>query len=237
MSAEPLILAFDTSGPRCATALMQGDRVLATRFEERAKGQAERLMPLIEATLAEAGLAPGALDAIAVGVGPGNFTGIRISVSAARGLALALGIPAIGVTSFEAMRGPSSHRDPAPQLVTLEGPRGGLYVQHFLNGQANRPAHYLPDLRAPDLAALGLTADTPILGPHADILSALFPPADTANGPPWKRSDLPRHDLAAILARIAADKLAAGVPLPRPAPHYVKPADAAPSRDSGPVLL
>ena len=63
-----------------------------------AKGQAERLMPMLEELLAEAGIAWRIFAPLAVGTGPGNFTGVRISVAAARGLALGLGIPAIGVT-------------------------------------------------------------------------------------------------------------------------------------------
>ncbi len=66
------------------------------------KGQAERLFPLIGEVMAQAGLAWSDLDAIGVGIGPGNFTGVRISVAAARGLALSLGIPAIGISATEA---------------------------------------------------------------------------------------------------------------------------------------
>ena len=67
------------------------------------KGQAERLMPLISELLAEAGVVLADVTAIAVGTGPGNFTGVRIAVAAARGLALGLGVPAIGVTRLEAL--------------------------------------------------------------------------------------------------------------------------------------
>lgn len=66
-----------------------------------AKGQAERLMPMLEEMLSEAGLAWGDLGLIGVGVGPGNFTGTRIAVAAARGLALGLGVPAVGVSGFD----------------------------------------------------------------------------------------------------------------------------------------
>ena len=100
---DPLrVLGFDTSAAHCAAAVVCGDRVLAERAEPMTKGQAERLFPLLEELLAEAGLAWSDLDAIGVGVGPGNFTGVRISVAAARGLALSLGIPAIGVSATEA---------------------------------------------------------------------------------------------------------------------------------------
>ncbi|WP_444870364.1 tRNA (adenosine(37)-N6)-threonylcarbamoyltransferase complex dimerization subunit type 1 TsaB [Rhodobacter capsulatus] len=103
MRSEPLVLGFDTSAAHCAAALVRGGTVLATRAEDMAKGQAERLMPLLEELLAEAGLGWHDLDALGVGTGPGNFTGVRISVAAARGLALGLGIPAVGVSVFEAL--------------------------------------------------------------------------------------------------------------------------------------
>lgn len=96
------VLGFDTSAAHCAAAVICGDRVLAQRVEPMTRGQAERLFPLLEELLAEAGLSWPDLDAIGVGVGPGNFTGIRISVAAARGLALSLGIPAVGVSATEA---------------------------------------------------------------------------------------------------------------------------------------
>ena len=93
---DALSLGFDTSAAHCAAALLQGDRVLAHRHEEMARGQAERLFPLLAEILAEAGAGWHDLAVIGCGTGPGNFTGIRIAVAAARGLSLALAIPAPG---------------------------------------------------------------------------------------------------------------------------------------------
>jgi len=90
-----------------------------------ARGQVERLMPLMQDMLAGAGVNWADLARIGVGVGPGNFTGIRIAVSAARGLALALDIPAVGVSTFEvASRG---HRQ--AHLPVVPGPRDQVYMQ------------------------------------------------------------------------------------------------------------
>jgi tRNA threonylcarbamoyl adenosine modification protein YeaZ len=88
MANDPIILAFDTSAAHVAVAVMRGDTVLASHAEPMARGQAEQLFPMIEQTLDAAGIALNAIDRIGVGIGPGNFTGIRISVAAARGLAL-----------------------------------------------------------------------------------------------------------------------------------------------------
>jgi tRNA threonylcarbamoyl adenosine modification protein YeaZ len=108
LPSEPIILGFDTSAAHCAAALLCGDRVLVSRREEMTRGQAERLMPLLEECLSDAGFGWSDLTAIGVGIGPGNFTGIRIAVSAARGLALALDIPAVGVDGFDAREKPGS---------------------------------------------------------------------------------------------------------------------------------
>jgi tRNA threonylcarbamoyl adenosine modification protein YeaZ len=97
-----VVLAFDCSAAHCAAALLSDGRVLVSVQEPMETGQAERLMPLLEEMLAEQGLGWRDLGGIGVGTGPGNFTGVRIAVSAARGLALGLGIPAVGVTVLEA---------------------------------------------------------------------------------------------------------------------------------------
>ena len=122
---KPLILAFDTSGPYCAAALLSGDAVITQAVEEMKKGQAERLMFLLEELLQLHGLAYADLDALAVGTGPGNFTGIRIGVSAARGLALGLGIPAYGVNGFEQR----AILDPSATVHSIAAPREQRYVR------------------------------------------------------------------------------------------------------------
>lgn len=195
MSA-PLVLGFDTSAAHVAAALVSGDRVLARKVEHMKRGQAERLIGLLDDVLAEGGHQWDALHAIGVGVGPGNFTGIRISVSAARGLALGLGIPAIGVTSFDAM----SHKMTTPALPIVPGPRDQAYVA---------PAGEEAYLASPEqLATLAQThqLQTP-----------------------------PEEGLAVQIAQVAVTRLSD--PKTRPAPFYIKPADAAPPRDPAPVIL
>ncbi len=122
--SDVLVLGFDTSAAHCAAALLCGSRVLVARSEAMTRGQAERLMPLLEDVLAAGGAGWGDLARIGVGVGPGNFTGIRIGVSAARGLALALEIPSIGVTSFEVI----SSGTEAAHVPSVPAPRDHVYV-------------------------------------------------------------------------------------------------------------
>ncbi|HRO15722.1 MAG TPA: tRNA (adenosine(37)-N6)-threonylcarbamoyltransferase complex dimerization subunit type 1 TsaB, partial [Paracoccus sp. (in: a-proteobacteria)] len=86
-----LTLGFDTSAAHCAAAVVFGGCILAQRFEPMQKGQAERLFPLLAEVMDEAGVALSDLTVLGVGTGPGNFTGIRIAVAAARGLSLSLG--------------------------------------------------------------------------------------------------------------------------------------------------
>lgn len=195
------LLAFDTSAAHCAAALLSGGRVWL-RHEPMDKGQAERLMPLLEELLAEAGIGWSDLAGIAVGTGPGNFTGVRISVAAARGLALGLGIPAIGVTRLEAL----AHGLPRPLTVIEDARRGEAYVQEFAGKTG--PAHLAP---LPVMATGAVTGSAAPKG-----LPAAMP-------------------LAQAIAEIALSRL--GTPQPRPAPFYLRGADAAPPSDPPPVIL
>ncbi|MCV6593945.1 MAG: tRNA (adenosine(37)-N6)-threonylcarbamoyltransferase complex dimerization subunit type 1 TsaB [Silicimonas sp.] len=199
MPPETTILAFDTLAAHCAAALLDGDRILAEAHEDMARGQAERLFPLLEEVLTKGGKGWSDLDALGVGIGPGNFTGIRISVSAARGLALSLGIPAVGVSGLEAQ----VFGIDRPVLSALPAPKGAVYAQRFDD-----------DDSAP---SMGLPGDIALTAPRAvgiDAMGgALTPPAP----------------LAPAIARLAATRYLDSPP--RPAPLYIRPADAAPRRD------
>ena len=214
MAHAPLILSFDTSAAHCAAALLSGDRILATRGEEMGRGQAERLFPMLEDLLGEANVTWRDLTAIGVGVGPGNFTGIRIAVSAARGLALGLSIPAVGVSSFDALREGAE----GPVLAAVSAPRGAVYLDA---PDASPLGPVQPDALAAEIAGNGLD----VVGAEADTLARLT----------GGRALAPTYPLAEAIARAAARQ--AGSDLPRPKPLYVRPADAAPSREVPPVLL
>ncbi len=219
MPPETPLLAFDTSAAHCAAALLWRGEIVAQAREEMAKGQAERLMPMIEEMLAGAGLCWRDLGAIAVGVGPGNFTGIRISVAAARGLALGLGVPAVGVTGLEVLAFGASGRS----RVALPASRGAIYVQDF-EGEV---ALSLPR---------EVVADDPELWPAETSLALIgdWPePPDAARHPRITRPDAAARLRA--MAHIGARHVAQGASLP--APFYMRAADAAPPRDPPPVIL
>lgn len=230
---SPVILGFDTSGHHCAAALYWGDNQIAQITENMSKGQAERLIPMLQALLDQEGFTWTDLDAVAVGVGPGNFTGIRIGVSAARGLALGLDIPAIGVSSFELLRGATSTRDHPPQLVSLPAPRSTNYLQRFNNGQASAPPSHVT-VSPQGLADYHLPADTGIIGDNArELASLLSSPRQGGHLASFERS---LQNIPETLVRIAADKFAQGTN-GAPAPLYVRDADAAPPRDAPPTIL
>ncbi|HHS94531.1 MAG TPA: tRNA (adenosine(37)-N6)-threonylcarbamoyltransferase complex dimerization subunit type 1 TsaB [Rhodobacterales bacterium] len=201
MRPDPTLLAFDTSAAHCAAALLVGGKIVGMRAEEMKRGQAERLMPLLEELLDEAGIGWGDLDGVAVGIGPGNFTGIRIAVSAARGLALGLGKPAIGISTLEAQA-----EGIARPCLSLHDARRGMTFAQVLGVAGPEAPEIITDITShrPDL-------------PRAPIID------------PGR--------LPAAMARIAAIRLASGAPIPRPAPLYIRAADAAPPKDPAPVIL
>jgi tRNA threonylcarbamoyl adenosine modification protein YeaZ len=230
MSGSPRILAFDTSAAHCAAALLIGDRIVASRHEEMGRGQAERLFPMLEEVLGAAGVVWEELDAIGVGVGPGNFTGIRIAVSAARGLALSLGIPAVGVSLFEQMRMEAGTASDI--VVSLEAPRGQAYIQKFKSGKVEGEP-YLIDPHSLD-AVLDASEGALILGHEAGGI-ARSAKMSTAKSFPFVDASIAKP--AERAARLAAERFASGGEIPRPAPLYIRPADAAPASDPPPVIL
>jgi len=209
-----IILAFDTSAAHCAAALLSGGRLVIQRSEPMDKGQAERLFALLSELLVEAGVGWHDLAALAVGTGPGNFTGVRIAVAAARGLALSLGIPAVGVSTLDAL----ALSLPRPTVAILDARRDQVYVQVF--GAAPRPA-----------ALLDATA-SPVIAPGATFVgynARMF--AERCRG----RAMTAALPLAEAIARIALTRL--DPPPARPAPFYLRGADAALPADPPPVIL
>ena len=221
-----LILGFDTSGPACAAALLRGDVCIAQRHEDMTRGQAERLMPMLAEMLADVGAGFGDLAAIGVGTGPGNFTGVRIAVAAARGLALARAIPAIGIGRLEA----AAFGLPRPLLAVEPAQRGGVYLQRFAP-DASGPPEQPEQIDAEALPGLALPPGHALTGSAAALLVAAMSSAPKTP-PPVLPAAMP---LAEAIARLAASRRAQ--PQPRPAPIYLRPADAAPSSQSPPPLL
>lgn len=100
--ADGPILAIDAGGHACSAALWRTGHILAHETEAISHGQAAALMPMIERVMARAGIGYASLARIAVAVGPGGFTGLRVAIATARGLGLAAGVPVVGISSFQA---------------------------------------------------------------------------------------------------------------------------------------
>ena len=209
-----MILAIDTSAGQCAVALLGAGEPVSERAEMD-RGHAEALFPMIEAVLARAGAAYPDVTRIAVCTGPGSFTGVRIGVAAARGLALSLGIPVIGVSRFEALAAEAG----GPVAVCLAGRGRTVYVQCFgAGGEPSEPARMVgadevAGAVPPDIARSAGDAAHLFTGDSALLAKGLPDPA--------------------VIARLAGGR----PPLEPPRPLYLRGADAAPPREAPPPLL
>ena len=133
MDCARRLLAFDCAGSSCSVVLWDQEQVRARRHEAMGRGQAERLVPMIEAVMTEAALDFAQLDAVAVTRGPGGFTGVRIGLATARGLALACRLPLLGVSNFRvAAQGvPAAERAGRTLVVALDAKRSDVFVQLY----------------------------------------------------------------------------------------------------------
>jgi tRNA threonylcarbamoyl adenosine modification protein YeaZ len=162
-----ILLAIDTAANLCAACVYDSvaGRELGRAVLDIGKGHAERLIGVIETALASATKAYSDLDRIGVAVGPGSFTGVRVGVATARGLALALGIPAVGVDTLEALAAEARQKFPDRAiLAVIDGRRGDLYCAAY----------------APDGAVL--TAPAAVSTAEAVALARRFEAALAGNG-------------------------------------------------------
>jgi tRNA threonylcarbamoyladenosine biosynthesis protein TsaB len=132
MSNEQAILSFDTSMNACGAGVYAGGQIYARR-ELMMAGHGERLVPMIQDVLAEAGIAFKDVDAIVTTLGPGAFTGLRIGLSSAKAFGFALGIPVVGVSTFQMLASQyvAQHAGTVPLAVIIETKREDFYFQRF----------------------------------------------------------------------------------------------------------
>ncbi|MGN5145751.1 tRNA (adenosine(37)-N6)-threonylcarbamoyltransferase complex dimerization subunit type 1 TsaB [Aeromonas veronii] len=114
---ELKILAVDTATEACSAALLVGDK-LFSRWEEAPRDHTRKILPMVQAVLEDAGISLSDLNAIAFGRGPGSFTGVRIGISVAQGLAFGAGVPLIGISTLAAMAQGAYRLDGAEQVLT-----------------------------------------------------------------------------------------------------------------------
>jgi len=211
-----LVLGLDSAGRGASAALLRGGALVAARDAAADRGQAEILLPMIAAVLKDGGTDPMGLDLIATTTGPGSFTGLRIAIATARGLALAAGVPATGVSRLAAVaaRFPPGHREGRGLLVALDTRRDDFFLQLFTATAQD------PYLAGAETAAR-ILPEIPLLvaGDAAPRLAAALPGRDivVASG-----FDFP---CAAEAARLAAAACARGETAIPPRPFYLRAPD------------
>ena len=229
MTKPRYLLALDSAGAACSAAVWADGGLAARRFEAMARGQSEHLLPMIEAVMAEAGLDYPALAAIAVTRGPGGFTGVRIGLAAARGLALACGAPLVGLTNFEAVvcgvtvdeaEGDDAEGDETTGrsiAAALESKRREIYLQAF---DRNHEPLSAPGLIAPEDAAAFLPE-----GPLLLVGDAARRLLESLGDRDCRLSAAPGLSDAGRVAALAAARPLPGPGEPQPAPLYLRAPD------------
>jgi tRNA threonylcarbamoyl adenosine modification protein YeaZ len=216
-----ILLAIDTAASLCAACIRDSEAgtELGREVLDIGKGHAERLIGVIESALGRAGLVYADLDRIGVAIGPGSFTGVRVGVATARGLALALGNPAVGVNTLEALAA-EAHADfsDRPILATIDGRRGDLYCAvHAPDGSVlSVPAA----ISIADAVSLARHHDAALAGNGANaVLAAAGSSAPLDTGLRGATADI------GFYARLAA---ASETTNEKPKPLYLRGADAKP---------
>lgn len=229
---RPRVLAMDTATFGCSAAVRVGDTTVAARFETMARGQSEALVPMVESVMAACGTEPVELDAIGVTIGPGAFTGLRIGLATARGMALALSVPCLGVTTTEAVaEGALSSEAEGSLVVALDSKRDDLFIQCFGPGLAvlGSPEAIAPNALAERVSAISGSAGLTVIGDAAAAAAALLKSADV-NCVVGRSDGIPK---AATVAAIAARRWRPGEMPPPPAPLYLRQPDAVVPKNGG----
>ena len=223
------VLALDSTLAACSVAVTNDREILANGLEAMTRGHAERMIPMTLEAMERAGMSFDSLDLIAVTVGPGSFTGVRVGLAAARGLALAAELPIAGFTTHEAIAASVDANALAGRslAVALDARRGQIYLQTFApDGEALSPPLIAErtDCRLPegDWLAVGNGADA-----FAGRAGVLVDPDER----------LPdARDVAALAIRRFVHERD---PIPKapPAPLYLRAADAKRPGELAPVKL
>jgi len=213
------IQAIDTALEACAAGVIEmPDLILAQESAAMVRGHAEALMPLLARVMDHAALGFSSFDRIAVTVGPGSFTGLRVGIAAARGIALATGKPAVGVSTLAAFAAPFfAAGESRPIVAAVDARHDQVYFEVFGPGGrilvTPRLASVSDAIRAASEAAV-------IVGSGAGVLAGAWqdgnrlPAIETQSAPPL-----------ASIARLGA---AADVARALPKPLYLRRPDARP---------
>jgi tRNA threonylcarbamoyl adenosine modification protein YeaZ len=213
-----MLLAFDTATPTTTVAVVAGDEVLAERSHVDSRGHAEVLVPLVRDVLAVSGVTISTLSAIAVGIGPGAYTGLRVGLVTAHALGASLGVPVRGVVTLDAMAEGSGLS--GRFAVVTDARRRELFWATY-DGPRSRLRG--PDVGPPDTVAQ-LLVGLPVVGAAGTPFADWFPDVRGGNLPS-----------AGSLGRLASAELAAGDAPRAPSPIYLRRPDVTPAHSTKPV--
>jgi len=218
------VFAIDTALEACSVAVLDTGRgaLLAQESQPMTRGHAEALMPMIARVLDMTGLAFAEIDRFAVTTGPGSFTGLRVGIAAARGLALAAGKPAVGLSTLPAFAAPYiAADDTAPIVAAIDARHDHVYLQVVGPGGRTLFAPRLTPLREAVRVAAATSGAPRIVGTAAATLAAQWP---TGERPPGAVEQRGAPDIGWV-ARLGAAASETGSP---PKPLYLRPPDAQP---------
>ena len=205
------ILALDTCLDACSAAVWEDGRVLAAAGEPMTRGHQERLAPMVAEVMTRAGAAYPDLDRIAVTVGPGSFTGLRVGLAFAKGLGLALGKPCVGVGTLQAL----AARRAGFTAACIDARRGQVYLQVFVDGRAvMAPDGLAVETAAARLAELWSGGPVALVGSGAALLAGVLPATVL---------DIAATPDPALIAALVADL---APPFSPPRPLYLRAPDA-----------
>ena len=223
------ILAIDTALEACSAAVLDTESAATAVYESlpMVRGHAEALIPLIARVLDRAEFNFSDIDRIAVTTGPGSFTGLRVGISAARGIALATGKPAVGLSTLAAYAAPLiAVKDPTAVVAVVDARHDHVYMQVFApGGRTLVSARLVPMREALRFAATGAPR---LIGTGAKLLAAAWPPAER---PPSSVDPLGAPDINWV-ARLGLAADDTGDP---PKPFYLRAPDAQPQNAAQPA--
>lgn len=231
MTSSPLtLLAFDSATTGCSITVWRDGEVLAHDAREMSRGQAEVLMPMAQAALKTAGVTAKQLDGVAITRGPGAFTGMRIGLAAARGFALALNVPCIGLTTLEVVAQGVRREERIDHIVlsAVDSKRADIYVQLF-DGDLN-PLSEACAADGPALAAMIKQGwKLLVVGDGASRAKEML----NAHGIETHLSAASALPDTRLIAQIAAARFEAQKDSPPPQPLYLRPPDAKLPKNQG----
>lgn len=217
-----LVLAIDCALDACSAAVLDSvaGAIVASQSRIMARGHAEALMPLIARVMDEAAIAFTALERVAVTVGPGSFTGLRVGIAAARGIALAAGKPAIGLTTLASLAAPHiAASDHEAVVAVIDARHEQIYMQMFAPGGRALVAPRVVPLR--EAARAAARAPARIVGSAANLVVRAWPKGEP---PPAQVDQRGAPDIAWVARLGAAASKSEGPPQPL----YLRAPDARP---------